>query len=214
MQRGSVRIGVNEGYVTRLMDDVLNDFSERYPRLNIHVDVLLTNEIIAQVIQDDLHIGLAYNPQEHPDIFCHMKIKRPVRLLVGKTHPLANQRTATIEDALHYPLGLMSVTSGLSQTILLLEATEKIRLTPTITTNSIMVLEEFVSAGKGVAFMAPFMKYSRIKDGELVALDIDHPILTSPEINLFVRQGRPLSSAINQLLKQAKGKLLLFKQDS
>lgn len=210
MQRGSVRIGVNEGYVTSLMDDVLNDFSLQYPRLNIHVEVLLTSEIIAQVIQDDVHIGLGYNPPENADIRCHMRVKRPVRLLVGKTHPLANQRTATIEDAMRYPLGLMSSTSGLSQTVQLLEATEKIRLTPSLTTNSILVLEKFVSAGKGVAFMASSASYSKIRSGELIALEIDHPILTAPEVHLFVREGRPLSAAVNHLLTQTAKKLSIF----
>ncbi len=212
MQRGSVRIGVNEGYVAPLMDDVLNNFSQQYPRLNIHVEVLLTNEIIAQVIQDDLHIGLAYNIPENSDICCHLRAKRPVRLIVRKNHPLVNlQSKVTISDAMRYPLGVMSATSGLSQTIQLLEATEKIRLAPILTTNSIFVLEQFVRGG-GVAFMAPSPGYSRIQSGELVGLEIDHPILTSPEINLFVRQGRPLSTALNQLLKQAGTKLSLFKQ--
>lgn len=212
MQRGSIRIGVNEGYVTSLMDDVLNDFSLQYPRLNIHVEVLLTSEIIAQVIQDDLHIGLAYNPPENSDLRCHLRTKRPVRLLVKKGHPLANQQgRATILDATRYPLGLMSATSGLSQTIQLLEATEKIRLAPILTTNSIFVLEQFVIGG-GVAFMAPSPGYPRIQSGELVGLEIDHPILISPEIHLFVRQGRPLSTALNQLLKQAQANLSLFKQ--
>ncbi len=210
MQRGSVRIGVNEGYVTPLMDDVLSDFSQRYPRLNIHIEVLLTSEIISQVIQDDLHIGLAYNPPENSDIRCCMRVNRPVRLLVGRSHPLATQDKVTIADAMRYPLGLMSATSGLSQIIQLLEATEKIRLAPTLTTNSIVVLEEFVSSGKGVVFMAP----SKMKAGELVALDIDHPILTSPEIHLFVREGRPLSAAINHLLKEAERKLSMFKRNS
>ncbi len=212
MQRGSVRIGVNEGYVTSLMDDVLNDFSLQYPRLNIHVEVLLTSEIITQVIQDDIHIGLGYNPPENSDIRCCMRVNRPVRLLVGKAHPLVSQHKVTIADVLQYPLGLMSSPSGLAQTIQLLQTSEKIKLEPMLTTNSIKVLEHFVIGGNfNVAFMAHSLRYPKIKTGELVALDVDHPILVSPEVHLFVRQGRPLSRAINELLKQAEKKLSLFK---
>lgn len=210
MQRGSIRIGVNEAYVPPLMDDVLNDFSQQYPRLNIHVEVLLTAEIIAQVIQDEMHIGLAYNPPENPDIHCYLRAKRPIRLLARKGHPLINQqRKIVIADVMDYPLGLMSATSGVAQTIQLLEATEKIRLAPILTTNSVLVLQEFIRGG-GLAFLAPAMTNPKILSGEVIALEIDHPILTAPEIHLFVKQGRPLSAAINQLLKQAETKLSLF----
>ncbi len=210
LQRGRIYIAVNQGYIEPLMNEVLNDFCQQYPRLNIHVETVLTNEAVDQVSQDIAHIGLVYNPPDIPELRCCARAKRPVRLMVGKKHPLARQKKFTLADALRYPLGLLSASSGLLKMLQALEDSEKIRFAPSLTTNSITVLERFVKAGKGVAFMATSLKPGVETDG-LVALEIDNPILNTPESRLFVRRGRPLPAAVNQLLRQIITKLSLFK---
>ncbi|UAW63615.1 LysR family transcriptional regulator [Mycoavidus sp. HKI] len=210
LQRGRIYIAVNQGYIEPLMNEVLNDFCQQYPRLNIHVETVLTNEAVDQVTEDIAHIGLVYNPPDIPELRCCARAKRPVRLMVGKKHPLARQKKVTLADALRYPLGLLSASSGLLKMLQALEDSEKIRFAPSLTTNSITVLERFVKAGKGVAFMATSLKPGIETDG-LVALEIDNPILNTPESRLFVRRGRPLPAAVNQLLRQIITKLSLFK---
>ncbi len=210
LQRGRIYIAVNQGYIEPLMNEVLNDFCQQYPRLKIHVETVLTNEAVDQVTQDIAHIGLVYNPPDIPELRCCARAKRPVRLMVGKKHPLARQKKVTLADALRYPLGLLSASSGLLKMLQALEDSEKIRFAPSLTTNSITVLERFVKAGKGVAFMATSLKPGVETDG-LVALEIDNPILNIPESRLFVRRGRPLPAAVNQLLRQIITKLSLFK---
>ncbi len=210
LQRGRIYIAVNQGYIEPLMNEVLNAFCQQYPRLKIHVETVLTNEAVDQVTEDIAHIGLVYNPPDIPELRCCARAKRPVRLMVGKKHPLARQKKVTLADALRYPLGLLSASSGLLKMLQALEDSEKIRFAPSLTTNSITVLERFVHAGKGVAFMATSLKPGVETDG-LVALEIDNPILNTPESRLFVRRGRPLPAAVNQLLRQIITKLSLFK---
>ncbi|BBE09836.1 LysR family regulatory helix-turn-helix protein 77 [Mycoavidus cysteinexigens] len=211
LQRGYIRLAVNQGYIGPLMDDVLNDFCRQYPRLKIHVETVLTNEAVTQVMQDIAHIGLAHNPPDVPELRSCARAKRLVRLVVGKNHVLARQHKVTVADVLRYPLALFSSSAGLSQILQALEESEKIRLTPTLTTNSITVLERFVNAGKGVAFMVTSLKPEVEEVHGLVPLEVENLILSNTESRLFVRRGRPLSAAVNQLVRQIITQLSLFK---
>lgn len=211
LQRGNVDICATEGFVDALMDDVLNDFCRQYPRLSISVTLASASEVVTAVVEDAAHIGLVFNPPINPAIRSRLSVTRPVCLLVSRNHPLASERLPiTLADVMRFPIGLMPASFGLRQIIQMLEFSEKIRLTPALTTNSLSVLRRFVRGGYGVTFMPAFATCNEIDTGELVALDIANPILASTEARAIVRLGRPLPTASNKLLTQIAAKLSVF----
>ena len=211
LQRGNIDVFATEGFVDALMDDVLNDFCGQYPRLSISVTMASASEVATAVVEDAAHIGLAFNPPIDPAIRCRVSVTQPVCLLVSRSHPLASERLPIqLTDAMRYPIGLMPAAFGLRQIVQMLEFSEKIRLTPALTTNSTFVLKRFVRSGYGVTFMPAFAASHEIDTGELVALEIDNPILASTEARAIVRLGRPMSVATNKLLTQIVAKLSVF----
>jgi DNA-binding transcriptional LysR family regulator len=213
LQRGSVHIVASEGFVDPLMDEVLNDFCYAHPRINVSVELCSVNEVVTKVTQDEAHIGLAYNPPSHPDVRCRASARQPVSLLVRRDHPLALEaRPITFADVMRYPLALMPASFGLRQILQLVEFSEKIRLAPVLTANSLSILKRFIRGGDGVTFMAAFAAIHEIKDGEFAALEIAHPVLASVEVRAIVRLGRPLSTATNELLTRIVAELSVFSQ--
>ncbi len=65
LRQGSIRIVVSEGFVDTLVNDVLARFCQRYPGLDITVDMLGVDALMEEVAQSRAHIGLAYNPPPH-----------------------------------------------------------------------------------------------------------------------------------------------------
>lgn len=211
LQSGNVAIFVTEVFVDALMDEVLNNFCRQYPRLSISVTQASTSEVVTAVVEDVAHIGLVFNPPLDPAIRCRVGVTRPVCLLVSRNHPLASERVPiTLADAMRYPIGLMPESFSLRRIIEMLEISEKLRITPVLTTNSVSALKRFVQGGHGVTFMPAFATSCEIESGELVALDIANPLLASTEVRAIVRLGRPLSAACNKLLTQIVANLSIF----
>lgn len=211
MRRGNVHLMISEGFIDSLMEHVVGPFCIEHPRINISVNVGSVNEVVEAVASDAAHIGLAYNPPVDPRLRCRASRKHPVCLLAARDHALARRRAPlTIADILPYPFALMSAPYGLRQAVDLLEFTERIHLTPSLTTNSLRVLKQYAISGAGVTLMPNLGVHHELASGELVALPIAHPILSAPECQMLLRLGRPLSSAANEVVRRIEQRLPAF----
>ncbi|VVE46668.1 LysR family transcriptional regulator [Pandoraea soli] len=214
LRRGHIRLAVGEGFVSDLMGAPLQYFCKRYPDITLTLDLAGTNEVMRLVAEDDADIGLVYNPPIEPKIVSRAQMRQPVHAIVAPDSPLVDRCRAAGGlklDALYdVPLALMHGAYGTRQLMALAEQSEKYRLTPAVTTNSISVLKHFVRAGLGATFLPAFAVSQEIEAGELRALPIDHPILNQAEAHLVTRTGRRLSGAANRLLTHLESKMEAF----
>ncbi|VVE76681.1 LysR family transcriptional regulator [Pandoraea captiosa] len=214
LRRGHIRLAVGEGFVSDLMGAPLQYFCKRYPDITLTLDLAGTNEVMRLVAEDDADIGLVYNPPAEPKIVSRAQMAQPVHAIVAPGSPLIAKAKATgavTLDALYdVPLALMHGSYGTRQLMELAEQSEKHRLVPTVTTNSISVLKHFVRAGLGATFLPTFAVSQEIDAGVLSAVAIDHPILNSAEAHLITRAGRRLSGAANRLLTHLASKMEAF----
>jgi DNA-binding transcriptional LysR family regulator len=214
LRRGHIRLAVGEGFVSDLMGAPLHYFCKRYPDITLTLDLAGTNEVMRLVAEDDADIGLVYNPPAEPKIVSRAQMRQPVHAIVAPDSSLIDQldETGALRlDALYdVPLALMHGAYGTRQLMELAEQSEKHRLTPTVTTNSISVLKHFVRAGLGATFLPAFAVSQEIEGGVLRALPIDHPILKRAEAHLITRAGRRLSGAANRLLTHLASKMEAF----
>ncbi|VVE35529.1 LysR family transcriptional regulator [Pandoraea communis] len=214
LRRGHIRLAVGEGFISDLMGAPLQYFCKRYPDITLTLDLAGTNEVMRLVAEDDADIGLVYNPPAEPKIVSRAQMRQPVHAIVAPGSPLIARmdETGTLRlDALYdVPLALMHGAYGTRQLMELAEQSEKHRLTPAVTTNSISVLKHFVRAGLGATFLPAFAVSQEIEAGVLRALPVDHPILNKAEAHLVTRAGRRLSGAANRLLTHLASKMEAF----
>lgn len=214
LRRGHIRLAVGEGFVSDLMGAPLQFFCRRYPDITLTLDLAGTNEVMRLVAEDDADIGLVYNPPAEPKIVSRAQLAQPVHTIVAPGSPLIAKAdklgTLTLDALYDVPLALMHGSYGTRQLMELAEQSEKHRLVPTVTTNSISVLKHFVRAGLGATFLPTFAVSQEIDAGVLRALPIDHPILSSAEAHLITRAGRRLSGAANRLLTHLASKMEAF----
>jgi len=211
LQRGEVRIVSSEGYIDSLMDSVLTDFCSEYPGLNVIMDVRPNNEVVNEVVASKAHMGFAYNPPDNPDIEFEASFHQPVMLLVSAHHPLANLRSpVTVQEIFRHPMAIMPPAFGLGQAALLIAFSEGLTLKPTLVSNSLAALRRFVVNGKGVTFIGSFSAFREIDSGDLMALEIDHPLCQNVYARLLVKHGRPLSIAAQEVLRRVKERMPMF----
>jgi DNA-binding transcriptional LysR family regulator len=211
LRHGYVNISLSEGLAICLMEEVLSEFIARYPKVEVAVNIRATNEILGDVLENTAHIGLAYNPPLTPKIECLASSKHEIILAVNPCHPWA-ARSAPLSfgEAIAYPYGLMPAAYGLGQLIAAVAHAENIRLTPTLTANSLAVLKEFAKSGNGGAFVTDFSVEKEIAAGDLVALAIDQPLLMNRYAKIVVKADRPLTRAARELLTWIQIRMATF----
>jgi len=213
MDAGSVRIVASEGFIDGLLEQVVARFCAAHPALSVSVDALPVSDLVAALADDEAHIGLAFNPPSDPRLDIVASAAAPAKVLVRKGHPLAQLAgPLRVRHLLQYPLGLMPQGYGVGRLVELLEYAEHVELRPSFTSNSVAALKRFVKATDGVTLVgAGLAAEPEIKAGQLVALDLAHPLCRSAKVQLLARQGRPLSTACQHLLGEIRGRFSVFR---
>lgn len=202
LQHGHIDLAVGEGFLGDLMGNLLPDFNSRYPAITVSVKMSGTNDVIRQIQEDEVHIGLVFHPQNYPDIRSQASCVQPICAIAPPDHPLRLLgRKITLAEACQYPLALQESHFGVRQLLTMAEFKERLRMVPTVTSNSISVLKHFVRSGMGITFLPAFVVRREIADGHLSAIEIDQPLLSSGEIHVVTRLGRQLSEGPHRMLQ-------------
>ncbi|MCX8565487.1 MAG: DNA-binding transcriptional regulator, LysR family [Glomeribacter sp. 1016415] len=210
MRQGNIHLAIHPTFVGTLMS-VFNNFQSQYPDIHLHIEENFeTNKIINQILEDISHIGILCIYQDAPNINYFARVPLPLYMLVNKNHPLANKRKVTFAEAIRYPLSLPA-TGALRQMVQSVAQAEKLELQPPVfISNSTTARKKFACTDAGAVFMSAFSASEEIKSGELVALEIDHPMFKAASLALIVRRGKTLLPPILQLLRLISAHLPIF----
>jgi DNA-binding transcriptional LysR family regulator len=201
LSRGHIDLVLGEGFVSDLMGEPLQTFWRSHPKLTISMHLAGTNEVLRRVVQDESHIGLVYNPPVTNSIRSRAAVRQPMCVITGSDHPLLSlQRQPLLKQLSAYPIALMEGSYGTRQIVEMAGQMDRVRLAPTLTTDSIAVIKQFVRGGFGISLMPAFAIAQEIDAGQLHAITIDHPLLAGAEAHIVTRLGRQLPLAANQLL--------------
>jgi len=210
LQSGSVVLSVGEGFIEGLAAP-LSQFSTLYPKIDLQINVCGSNEVIRQVVEDESHIGLVFNPASDPKIRAHVRRKQPVRVIVNPEHPLAEAKGPIPLTGLDkHRLALPGVSYGIRQILTLAEHQLGISLNPTLTCSTIAMLKRYAMQG-GVTLLPQFVVEDELAQCQLLALPLHHEIFSNPEVQLITRLGRQLSVGATRLLTMLLSDMVAFK---
>lgn len=208
--RGSVKVAIGEGFATAFTDEVVNEFCEQYPGINLTVTIASANEVLREVAEDNAHIGLTFNPPASDRVRCIERLVRPVFALMSASHQLAEERgPLSFNIATRHPLALLPPSYGLRQLVESALSSEDIAVTPIFSASSLAMIVKFVSAGRAITFASDFIARAEIAAGTVVARPVSHPLFTATEARLLVRSGRPLPKAAATFLALIQQRMVL-----
>lgn len=203
LQRGHISLAISEGYSDRLMSGVMNDFCARHPQLTVEMNLANVNDVVRQVYEGQAHIGIAYAPRLTPGIESVVSVHQPLCAIVHPGHPLTRlPQPLALDATLEWPLGLVGHGYGIRQLIDAAAVISKRHFHASLVSNSLATLKQYVSSGDGVTFIGRVALLHELRRGQLVALEIDHPVFQEAEAHVIVRRQRPLSPAAKQLLRE------------
>ncbi len=215
MRRGTLKIAVGEGFVGDLLDKALQTFTELYPDIYLQLETGSTETVVNQVLNDEFHFGLAYNPGADPKLHILAKARQSLMVLVSPDHPVAAMAEPIPLSALtKAPAALLNHGFGVRETLKTAESVFNLRLTISVSTNSIAVLKNYVRSNLGIAFLPSFVVVRELKDGIIIAKSLENNPVLGGDACLIARHGLRQPVAGNVLINHIKRHMVVFRSST
>jgi len=174
-EHGMVRIGCIESLATALLPALFASFHQRFPHVRLKVRVDHTDELITQVEQGEVELGLILDPQLQSELLIIKELfRQPLHLLVSAQHSLVQGHASkvTLEYIMTEPLLLLDQTSRMGQITKRIFAQRGLAVRPLIEIESVEGLKEMVRQGIGVTLTLPALIRESQIGKDLVLLPI------------------------------------------
>ena len=178
--RGNLRVGASQTIGTYLMPRVLALFAQKYPQIDLNVQVNSTRFISKQIV--NRQIDLAIVGGEVPDdlnknLKIDFFIEDELNLIVSKSHPFAKKNQIKKEDLYHLKFIALNSNSSTRQFVdnILKQKDIKInQLKIVMQLNSIEAIKTAVSLGLGAAFVSSSAIEKEIKLETIKIIQIEN----------------------------------------
>jgi DNA-binding transcriptional LysR family regulator len=103
-QTNDLRIGYSTYLNTKLLDIVRRIQPAGIVHPSVTRESLMTHQIVAGVLQGDLHVGFGSLPLLEPDLSTRLLLEEPLMACLPAGHPLAAKSTVQPEELAHEPM--------------------------------------------------------------------------------------------------------------
>jgi len=200
MRTGKIVLAVGEAFITQSFSDMLDDFMQQYPGMEIRVSITNTTSVSAQVREDLAHMGLIFDIPREPGVTARVVIPQPLLIIVNPQHSLPSDTEISLQSISQESIGLPDEAYRIRQIIHAAEQEEGVFLEPSLTTNSLALLKEFVLSGRGISILPELVVHECLEEGSLRALVLNNQILRSTKASLITRVGRQLPVGAYRLM--------------
>ena len=204
---GQVKFAIGEGFLGEALYGTLDGFMDDYPGFTLSVSVTDTTEMVRLLLEDEVHFGLGFHPQSHPQIVSQFRAAVPLKAIMHAAHPLALRSSISIAELCAEPLALMGPMFRIRQMIDLAATDSGHLVAPVLTSNSIPLLIRSACVGRAVTVLPEFSARSELSSGQLVAVRIVSPQMQSVYVHLITRRNRLLSAPLTALAEQIRKRM-------
>ena len=199
-RQGDLSIATTHTQARYVLPDIIEDFIKLYPDISLHMHQGTPVQISELASKGTVDFAIATEALELFDNLIMMPCYRWNRsVVVSHKHPLANEKTLTLEKLAEYPL--VTYVFGFTGRSQLDQAFQKANLSPKIffTASDADVIKTYVKMNLGVGIVAS-MAYDADIDTELVSIDASH--LFEPSITrIGFRRGTFLRAYMYEFIK-------------
>lgn len=193
LQRGHLRLAVNEVVASDLLHGLIANFHSNFPDLTYAVMVENTPEIVRRLQDGDVDIGIGYNFPPTADLEVLSTLKRETCLITSLDHRLARRRLVRLDEIAGekfiFPDKSLALRRMLDDTF----AKVQLKVHPVMETNSFTLLRQMVQNGLGVSMViGQFLQYHPER---ISFVRVDNTAIGSGLLSCCRVAGRTLSTA-------------------
>lgn len=189
--RGKLLIGANEATCLYVLPKTFARFKELYPLVQISIYRSFSHKILQKVQEGAIEIGVVTLPIAANNLEVISVSRDEVQVVVPANHPLAKNRSVTVEEVANYPLILPK--TGRTRVVLdrlLRDYRDHVQISMELA--SVETIKKFVGAGLGISLISRAYAQPEIAAGLLKLIPMEGQKLHR-ELGLIYRRDRYLS---------------------
>lgn len=189
--RGKLYIGANEATCLYVLPKTFARFRQLYPLVQISIYRNFSHKILQKVQEGAVDLGIVTLPQTATNIEIIPVFRDEVQVVVPKNHPLAKNRSVTIEEVAHHPLILPK--TGHTRVVidrLLRDFRNHVQISMELA--SVETQKKFVGAGLGISLINRTYAQPEVAAGLLKLIPLEGEKIHR-ELGLIYRRDRYLS---------------------
>lgn len=197
-----IRISANQAFGMELLPQLIAHYQKSEPDVSFNLTLLRASEIHRRIQDGEDDIGLYYSLR--PAVGVNLQYSRRMRVLalVQPGHPLASKSSISLKDIEPYPVGQMSLGTTVRTIVDLCCMQESVALSSVFISNNVTALQTFCQErDDAVVFFGELTATSIIKQGKLIALQINEPQLHQRHLQIITMQGRELPNSARRFLE-------------
>ena len=196
---GHLTIGTAPTVGTYVLPGILQQFSERYPAVEVSIRTGRSEEVQAMVLADEVQVGFE-RYLTHPDIETVPLYEDDIALMAGSRHPLAQRGPTTVADLALEPVIFFDVDSSYHAISQAIFRERGIAPRQSLDVDSLEMAKHLVMRGLGLAFLPRVAVAHELEARTLVAIEIAGTEPLRRRIALIYRKRRLQSRAMMALL--------------
>lgn len=191
-QNASTVIAIGEGLLGARAIHSLQEFLRRHDDHQTEIISAPSLEVQRMVAEDEAHLGVVFSPSAPARLTRLFSLSQPLRLIVHRSHALAERTMVSLQDVAQTSLALPGARFRVRELIDAASKAKACEIVPSLTSNSLVVLLDYVRSGLGATLLAELPIIDELKSGTLRAIAIDCEAMQATDIQIVTRRARVL----------------------
>ncbi|MGP4080751.1 LysR family transcriptional regulator [Pseudalkalibacillus sp. R45] len=163
LESGSLQVGASTTIGNYFMVPVVMKFMERYPGIQLNLDIKSTTEIQQQIERNLLDIAIVPEIPSSQSLVKESFLNDDIVLIAPKSHSLTMKKDVTLKDVSNEKLIVRGVGSNTRKTIEEHFKKHNVELNPAVELGSTEAIKQAVIAGGGISFLPKITIESELK---------------------------------------------------
>ena len=205
--RGELSLGASTIPGEYLLPKLMGDFREDHPHFTLSLKIADTKEIIQDVLQGHVELGVIGAKVNHPSLHYERYEEDEIIVVAPSGHPLARKKRAGFEDLLKEPWIIREEGSGTQMAIenaLRKKGKSLKEFNVVMEMGSTSSMKEGVKAGLGLAFISERAVEDELNQGRFSRIAVEGMESISRQIYIVSHQGRTFSPIGMEFLRFLK----------
>lgn len=198
LRRGKLNIAAMPTYATNLLPEILADFHQQFPGINMTVHDVIAENVVEMVRDARCDLGITFKPDDAPDLHFEPLFKDRFFAILPKHHPLLSKEQLTWKALLAFPHLSLQRPAG-TRALIDQALTEKgLIVRPAFESHQLVSIGRMVSKGLGLS-VVPNTSRTQMMEMGLQCREITSPVITH-ELGVVTRRQDTLSAAAQALM--------------
>ena len=205
--RGELSLGASTIPGEYLLPKLMGDFREDHPHFTLSLKIADTKEIIQDVLQGRVELGMIGAKVNHPSLHYERYEEDEIIVVAPSGHPLARKKRAGFEDLLKEPWIIREEGSGTQMAIenaLRKKGKSLKEFNVVMEMGSTSSMKEGVKAGLGLAFISKRAAQENLDQGRFSRIAVEGMESISRQIYIVSHRGRTFSPIGMEFLRFLK----------